>query len=43
MTRFIKDEQFRVKKPACIMALIGIVIMAMATLVYWGAKLGLLK
>jgi len=43
VTRFIKDEQFRVKKPACIMALIGIVIMAMATLVYWGAKLGLLK
>jgi Mn2+/Fe2+ NRAMP family transporter len=35
VTRFIKDEKFRVKKPACIMAL--------ASLMYWGSKLGFLK
>jgi Mn2+/Fe2+ NRAMP family transporter len=43
VTRFIKDEKFRVRRPACIMALIGIVIMALASLMYWGSKLGLLK
>jgi len=43
VTRFIKDEKFRVKRPACIMALIGVVIMSLATLVYWGSKLGFLK
>lgn len=43
VTRFIKDEKFRTNKTACILALIGIVIMFLATLVYWGSKLKLLK
>jgi Mn2+/Fe2+ NRAMP family transporter len=39
VTRFIKEDRFRVKTPARIVALLGIVVMLLATLLYAGAKL----
>ncbi len=39
VTRFIKEDGFRVKAPARIVAMLGIVVMFLATLLYAGSKL----
>ena len=43
VTRFIKQDEFRPKMPARAVALLGIVVMFLATLLYAGSKLKLIK
>ena len=43
VTRFIKQEEFRPKMPARVVAVLGIVVMFLATLLYAGSRLKLIK
>jgi Mn2+/Fe2+ NRAMP family transporter len=43
VTRFIKEDKFRAKIPARVVALLGIVVMFLATLLYAGSKLKFIK
>ena len=43
VTRFIKEDKFRVKIPARVVALLGIVVMFPATLLYAASKLNFIK
>ncbi len=43
VTRFIKEDKFRVRRAARVVAVLGIVVMLLATLLYAAAKLKLIK
>ena len=43
VTRFITQDEFRPKTPARVTALLGIVVMFLATLLYAGSKLKLIE
>ncbi|MBL7186093.1 MAG: Nramp family divalent metal transporter [Phycisphaerae bacterium] len=43
VTRFIKEDKFRVRMPARVVAVLGIAVMFLATLLYAGSKLKIIK
>jgi hypothetical protein len=43
VTRFIRQDEFKPKMPARVVALLGIAVMFLATLLYAGSKLNLIK
>jgi hypothetical protein len=43
VTRFIKEDKFRARTPARVVAVLGIAVMFLATLLYAGSKLKIIK
>jgi len=43
VTRFIEEDEFKVRMPARIVAVLGIIVMFLATLLYAGSKLKIIK